>query len=87
MRGLLLFLVLISGCDSLYYKDMDGSLSITVVEHTDAGVLASVCGWDNSACSIRIGSQCTIHLPERAGYALDHEVTHCYGRTDPPREW
>ena len=77
-------IVLLTGCDSLYYRDLDGSMTVTVIQHSDADELFKHCG-GALACAIIAGRFCTVHIPERSGYMLDHEVTHCYGRVDAPQ--
>ena len=86
MRWFIFVTLLLGGCDNLYYRDMDPSrdMEVTIIVHTNPDTLWEACG-DAKACSIRTSASCTVHIPERAGYILDHEITHCFGREDMPQ--
>jgi hypothetical protein len=80
-----LFLLLLVGCDSLYYRDVpteDTAIYVTV--HTDSDALAAACGFEGDACAHMREGACFVHLPERAGWEWHHELTHCFGSQDAP---
>ena len=73
------WMFLLTGC--AYYpeaKDMD----ILVRVHDD---LTDVCGSVTAkGCAYTVGDTCFVHVGERAGYTLEHELSHCFGRRDAP---
>lgn len=84
------FLLLLTGCSSLYFPEPIEGMQIIEVVHTDLRTLNEACGESRNgrraeACSIQVGLTCTLHLPERySPFLYDHELTHCYGRQDAP---
>lgn len=82
--ALLIALTLLAGCNGLYYPDPVDGMTITVNVHQDADAIYAACGSNAEACAIVKGLTCDIHLPERAGFTWDHEITHCFGRKDAP---
>ena len=75
----------LSGCNSLYYPEPIDGMTIRVHVHDDAQALWDACGKMVEACALVRKQHCDVHLPERAGFAWDHEVTHCFGRQDAPQ--
>ena len=83
-------LLLLGGCNGLYFPEPIEGMHIVEVVHTDPGALYAACPQDSydrsvEACAILEGMTCTLHLPERySSFLYDHELTHCYGRRDAP---
>ena len=90
MRYLILLLLVLSGCNNLYFPEPIEGMRIVEVVHTDPEALYNACPPDSygryvEACAILVGMTCTLHLPERySPFLYDHELTHCYGRKDAP---
>ena len=80
----IVIILLLTGCNSLYYPEPIDGMTLKIHVYQDADKLAAACGYDGDACAHRRGMTCDIHIPERAGYTWDHELTHCFGRQDAP---
>lgn len=82
--SLLMAVIFITGCESLYWKDgmREGQL-ISVLVLNQEGIAEKCDG--AKACAYVTELNCIVYLPEYATSELIlHEMSHCTGREDPP---
>lgn len=88
MMRLLMPLLLLMGCESVYNATLPDGMTLVEVHYTDHQALVAVCGLDAEACSIVQGNICAIHLPlawNGDPMYRDHEIRHCSGAIDAPK--
>ena len=86
MKRLLLMigLLALAGCESLYWKDGMREGQLISVSVLDQEGIAEKCDAAR-ACAFVSELNCIVYLPEYATSELIlHEMSHCTGRKDPP---